>query len=176
MGFCCKGPKDEGLGTAPWCLLGNARHACDKTGSLWLEEIEGRMSTQPQLFASASISLLGPFSSAKDTVEAVVRLQLRLSTTGEVSPLPLDSCLTSCWKLELILELCSTPTADRICPKSFTKHSDDKSGHILVDEDFSIRAILDWAFASTEIKEIALSSPCMIWSSPFLILARTSYL
>jgi hypothetical protein len=38
-----------------------------------------------------------------------------------------------------------------------------RGDHILVDENFNIRAIIDWELASTEIKEIAFSSLCMMW-------------
>lgn len=57
---------------------------------------------QPQLFASANASPLGPFSTVKDALEAIIRLQLRLISSGEVSALPLDNYLANRRKLEMI--------------------------------------------------------------------------
>lgn len=43
------------------------------------------------------------------------------------------------------------------------KHYDDKGDHILVDDDYKITEIIESGFASAEAKELAFSSPCMMW-------------
>jgi hypothetical protein len=70
------------------------QHPYSNIGSPLLERVEDGMNAtvagyaQPQLFASANASPLGPFSTVKDALEAIIRLQLRLISSGEVSALP----------------------------------------------------------------------------------------
>ena len=75
----------------------------------------------------------------------------------------MDNYLANCWKLEVIPKLCATLKFDKDEPRFFLKHNDDKGDHLLVDEDFRITAIIDWEYASTEVKELAFTSPCMMW-------------
>ena len=117
----------------------------------------------PSHFASADTAPLGPFVSAKDAMQAIIRLQLRLISTGEVTSLPVDNYIANCWRLEMIPELCATLTADKTGPKFYLKHNDDKGDHLLINKDFDITAIIDWEYASTEVKELAFTSPCMMW-------------
>ena len=140
----------------------------DKIGSLFLGK-EPNIGTriagfaQPSLFVSAETTPLGPFVRAEDALQAIIKLQLRLISTGEVKALALDNYLANCWKLEVIPKLCATLTADRDGPRFYLKHNDDKGDHLIVDKDFHITAIIDWEYASTEVKELAFTSPCMMW-------------
>jgi hypothetical protein len=43
------------------------------------------------------------------------------------------------------------------------KHHDDRGDHILVDNHFNITAIIDWEYASIEVRDFAFSSHCMMW-------------
>jgi Phosphotransferase enzyme family len=140
----------------------------NKIGSLFLEQQANKGTriagfAQPSLFASADSAPLGPFVSAKDALQAIIRLQLRLISIGEVASLPLDNYLANRWKFEMIPKLCATLKTDKSGPKFYLKHNDDKGDHLLVKKDFSITAVIDWEYASTEVKELAFTSPCMMW-------------
>jgi hypothetical protein len=43
------------------------------------------------------------------------------------------------------------------------KHHDDRGDHILVDNHFNITAIIDWEYASIEVRDFAFSSHCIMW-------------
>ncbi|KAK2051282.1 hypothetical protein LY76DRAFT_478974, partial [Colletotrichum caudatum] len=45
----------------------------------------------------------------------------------------------------------------------YLKHGEDKGDHIFVDDEYNITGMIDWEFASAEPKELAFSSPCMMW-------------
>jgi hypothetical protein len=75
------------------------------------------------------------------------------------STLATDNYLTHLWRLEHLPSLLASVTDDRF----YIKHADDKGDHILIDEDYNITGIIDWEFASTETKNSAFSSPCMMW-------------
>lgn len=47
--------------------------------------------------------------------------------------------------------------------KFYLKHADDKGDHIFVNADFDIVGVIDWEWCSTASKEVAFSSPCMMW-------------
>jgi hypothetical protein len=117
----------------------------------------------PQLFATGEGATMGPFSTAGDALQAIIHAQLRLSATGEVSGLPLDNYLADQWKLEAIPQLCAAVVPDDAGPRFYLKHNDDKGDHLLVDEDYRITAIIGWEYASTEVKDLAFTSPCMMW-------------
>lgn len=98
---------------------------------------------------------LGPFKTLETAYTAIIRQQMQTLATHEVSSLPLDNYLTFLWRLKVLPDLIAN-SASREGPF----YKDD---HILVDEDYNITAIIDWEFASTESKELAFSSPCMMW-------------
>ena len=75
--------------------------------------------------------------------------------------LPLDNYLTFLWRLKVLPKFIAN-SASREGPL-YLKHYDDKGDHILVYEKHNITGIVDWEFASTESKELAFSSPCMMW-------------
>ena len=149
-------------------LLEIERRPYSQTGSLVLggqagKDVRIAGFAQPQLFAAAEAAPLRPFASAKDALQAIIQLQLRLTMTGEVSALPLDNYLANRWKLEMIPKLCATLTADNTGPRFYLKHNDDKGDHLLVNKDSRVTAIIDWEYATTEVREIAFTSPCMMW-------------
>ncbi|KAL2019113.1 hypothetical protein VTK56DRAFT_10064 [Thermocarpiscus australiensis] len=79
----------------------------------------------------------------------------------EVASLPVDNYLAFDWRLGALPELIAE-SASRTGP-FYLRHYDDKGDHILVDEEYNITGMIDWEFASAEAKEIAFSSPCMMW-------------
>jgi hypothetical protein len=78
----------------------------------------------------------------------------------EITSLPVDNCIAFCWRLSALPALTSSETNEG---PFYLKHYDDKGDHILVDDDYNITGILDWEFASAEAKDLAFSSPCMMW-------------
>lgn len=79
----------------------------------------------------------------------------------EVDRLSVDNYLAFLWRLRALPDLVAE-SASREGP-FYLKHYDDKGDHILVDDDYNITGIIDWEFASAEAKELAFSSPCMMW-------------
>ncbi len=73
----------------------------------------------------------------------------------------MDNYLAFLWRLKALPELV-TDSASRTGP-FYLKHYDDKGDHLLVDEEYNITGVIDWEFASAEAKELAFSSPCMMW-------------
>lgn len=104
---------------------------------------------------------LGPFKTLETAYTAIIRQQMQTLATHEVSSLPLDNYLTFLWRLKVLPDLIAGSAS--LEGPFYLKHFDDKGNHILVDEDYNITAIIDWEFASTESKELAFSSPCMMW-------------
>ncbi|KAK6008370.1 hypothetical protein QM012_000273 [Aureobasidium pullulans] len=78
---------------------------------------------------------------------------------GELATLATDNFLTHLWRLEHLPSLLAIVKDDHF----YLKHADDKGDHILIDEEYNITGIIDWEFASTETKNLAFSSPCMMW-------------
>jgi len=79
----------------------------------------------------------------------------------EIRDLPVDNYLSFLWRLKHLPDLVAG-SESRNGP-FYLKHYDDKGDHILVDEAHNITGIIDWEFASFEAKELAFSSPCMMW-------------
>lgn len=104
---------------------------------------------------------LGPFETLDEAYTDMIHQQMRTIASGEVSSLPVDNYLAFAWRLGVLPELLAG-SASREGP-FYLKHYDDKGDHILVDEDYNITGIIDWEFASAEAKELAFSSPCMMW-------------
>lgn len=105
----------------------------------------------------------GPFDTAEACYEAALRLDMRLISRHEVCNLrSVDSYLAVLWQLEmlpLLLEKMASPGGP-----FYLNHGEDKGDHILVDDQYNITGIIDWEFSSTELKEVAFSTPNMIWS------------
>jgi len=106
-------------------------------------------------------SSIGPFKSLEAAYTAIVRQQQDMLINQEVSSLQLDNYLAFLWRLEALPQLFAS-SASPTGP-FYLKHYDDKGDHILVDDGYSITGIIDWEFASAEAKELAFSSPCMMW-------------
>jgi hypothetical protein len=79
----------------------------------------------------------------------------------EITSLPVDNYLAFRWRLSAISSVTSLESNE---VPFYLKHYDDKGGYILVDDDFNITGIIDREFASAEAKDLAFSSPCMMWS------------
>ncbi len=104
---------------------------------------------------------LGPFKTLEESYSAIIRQQQEMLAKHEVSGLPVDNYLAFLWRLQALPELVADSAS---CTGPFyLKHYDDKGDHILVDEEYSITGVIDWEFASAEGKELAFSSPCMMW-------------
>lgn len=120
----------------------------DKIGSPFLNQQPNKETgiagfADPSFFVSADTAPLGPFTSAKDALQAIIGLQLQLISIGEVLSLPVHNYLANRWKLEMISELCATLIANKSGPKFYLKHNDDKEDHLLVNEDLQITAVID---------------------------------
>lgn len=95
----------------------------------------------------------------QSSLDSILHHQLDLIGQGELSSLPVDHYLSIRWRLDILLSLVSSSDSHQF----FLKHFEDKGVHILVDEDYRITGIIDWEFASAEVKRLAFSSPCMLW-------------
>lgn len=104
---------------------------------------------------------LGPFTTLQAAYEAVLRQQLQAIRHQEITSLPVENYLAFLWRLRALPDLVSSSVSSK--GPFYLKHYDDKGDHILVDEGHNITAIIDWEFASAEAKELAFSSPCMMW-------------
>lgn len=104
---------------------------------------------------------LGPFSTLREAYAAILDQQLRTIGDREISSLPIDNSLAFLWQLSAIDALVDS-SASKSGP-FYLKHQDDKGDHILVDDHHNITGIIDWEWASAEAKELAFSSPCMMW-------------
>lgn len=104
---------------------------------------------------------LGPFSTLREAYTAILDQQLRTIDNHEISSLPIDNCLAFMWQLSAIDTLVDSSMSNK--GPFYLKHQDDKGDHILVDDNHNITGIIDWEFASAEAKELAFSSPCMMW-------------
>lgn len=134
------------------------RHPFPSMGSLSDEDGTVGAYAQSHLFAGPS-EPLGPFQDPETALVSVIRHELKLIESGELSALAEDNALTHRWRLA------QTPSIlkDAQTRPFYLKHNDDKGDHILVDDQHNITAIIDWEFASTECKHLAFSSPCMMW-------------
>lgn len=104
---------------------------------------------------------IGPFQTLEAAYTAIIRQQQHMLVNGEVSNLPTDNYLAFCWRLKMLPELVADSASS--AGPFYLKHYDDKGDHILVDDQYNITGIIDWEFASAEAKELAVSSPCMMW-------------
>ena len=141
-------------------FLALEKHQFDSTGSIFPDNgaIKVCGFAQSQLFETPDAPL-GPFSTLKASLRAILALQMRLITNGELSTLAVDNYLTHCWRVHMIPKVLSLHNDANF----YLKHFDNKGDHILVDKYFTITGITYWEFASTESKSLAFSSPCMLW-------------
>jgi hypothetical protein len=138
------------------------RHPFKMTGSMVLGDTLGKLGgfAQTPLFATPE-SPLGPFTTLDAAYSAAITQQLQTIANGEVTSLTVDNYLAFRWRLSALPALLSSSDANE--GPFYLKHFDDKGDHILVDENFDITGIIDWEFASAEAKNLAFSSPCMMW-------------
>jgi hypothetical protein len=148
------------------------RHPLQLTGSLALCSTEGKTTevdtidievgpfAQVPCFTNPQHAL-GPFETLQEAYEALIRQQMATLASKEIKDLPVDNYLSFLWRLKHLPDLVAG-SESRNGP-FYLKHYDDKGDHILVDEDHNITGIIDWEFASFEAKELAFSSPCMMW-------------
>lgn len=142
-----------------------SKHPFPMTGSIVPPDIDcdqPRLGgyAQPLLFKTPE-EPLGPFSTLREAYTATVDHYLHTIGNHEISSLPIDNCLSLMWRLSAIDTLVDS-SASRSGP-FYLKHGDDKGDHILVDDDHNITGIIDWEWSSAEAKELAFSSPCMMW-------------
>ncbi|KAI9679958.1 MAG: hypothetical protein M1817_004973 [Caeruleum heppii] len=140
------------------------KHPFEVTGSIsalddkWSSPKMGAFA-QPHLFSTPETST-GPFETLEDSLETILRHQQTLIRNRELSSLAVDHELAFRWRQSMVPSVLSSTTSKG---PYFLKHFDDKGDHILIDDDYNITGIIDWEFASTEVKELAFSSPCMLW-------------
>lgn len=105
---------------------------------------------------------LGPFNTSLQATQEMLRCYLERIASGEVGgSYPVDVYLTHRFCLDA---LSSIWTVDQDKEESFfLMHPDDKGDHILVDKHNGIVGIVDWEWAQTVPKQLAFSSPCMMW-------------
>jgi hypothetical protein len=115
---------------------------------------------QPPCFETPDRAL-GPFQTLESAYTAIIRQQQRMLVNGEVSRLPVDNYLAYLWRLEVLPGLVNKSVSS--AGPFFLKHYDDKGDHILLDDEYNITGFIDWELASAEAKELAFSSPCMMW-------------
>ncbi|KAI9823220.1 MAG: hypothetical protein M1826_000233 [Phylliscum demangeonii] len=141
------------------------RHPLPATGSL-VDAVTDTIGGFAQVqLCKTPTARLGPFHSLQESWSAIVRLQMKLTSQGELCSLPVDHYLSYRWRLEVLPAVLSSLSSNDVNGGStfILKHFDDKGDHILVDPEYNITAIIDWEFASAEVKELAFSSPCMMW-------------
>ncbi|KAJ3489271.1 hypothetical protein NLG97_g6035 [Lecanicillium saksenae] len=146
------------------------KHPLPRAGSLILPEsiIESREEirvgpyAQMPCFVTPEQPSLGPFDTLATAYSAMIKQQMRMLANGEKSDLRVDNYIALIWRLTALPGL----VRDSVSRKGpfYLRHYDDKGDHILVDDDYNITGIIDWEWASAEAKEMAFSSPCMLWS------------
>ncbi|KAJ5929505.1 hypothetical protein N7454_006455 [Penicillium verhagenii] len=137
------------------------KYPLKQTGSLVPSDVRDKVGgfAQPPLFETPE-KTVGPFTNLKTAYEAMITAQMNAIGNKEVTSLPIDNYLAFRWRLSALSSLASSETNEG---PFYLKHYDDKGDHILVDKDFNITGIIDWEFASAEAKDLAFSSPCMMW-------------
>ena len=113
---------------------------------------------QGHMFTTPSQSI-GPFDCLDESLTSIVTHELKMIENGELGTLAVDNYLTHLWRLDKAPDLVVNSSDVHF----YLKHFDDKGDHILVDKHHNITGIIDWEFTSTECKELAFSSPCMMW-------------
>jgi len=104
---------------------------------------------------------LGPFSTLRESLHAILGRTADAIRTGErAGRFPLDNYIGILWRADHVNELAST---SRNNGPFYLTHAEDKGNHIMVDDANNITAIIDWEWASSQPREIAFASPCMLW-------------
>lgn len=108
----------------------------------------------------------GPFRSSQMAYRTIVEIYLRMIAAGEIGTVEnaTDVFLAHRFRLD-VLDTAFERSAGlgENGESFFLKHADDKGDHILVNNDFEIVGIIDWEWCSTASKDVAFSSPCMMW-------------
>ncbi|PGH03990.1 hypothetical protein AJ79_07223 [Helicocarpus griseus UAMH5409] len=140
------------------------RHSFEMTGSI-VPSDDGDVHiggyAQLPLFRD-SHTPIGPFSSLKASLRAIMHLQLDIITDGEFSSLALGHFLSYLWRLHMIPDLIASTNSKEGGP-FYLRHFCETDDHIMVDDNGNITAIVDWASSSIQSKEYAFSSPQMLW-------------
>lgn len=138
------------------------KYPFEKTGSIISIKSGFDIGPHAQLpFFESPTSRLGPWSDLNNAYLAIIQRQLQAIDCKEIASLPEENRGYFQWLLSALPSvLGSTKTATG---PFYLKHFDDKGDHILIDEQYNITGIIDWEFASTESKNLAFSTPCMMW-------------
>ncbi|KAI9146759.1 hypothetical protein HJFPF1_13497 [Paramyrothecium foliicola] len=108
-------------------------------------------------YVGFELRTMGPCSSLGEYHTATLRLILDLIVRKEsYTQRPVDAFLIHRFLLDLIPQV-APPTQEN--GKFYLKHADDKGDHILIDETFNIRGIVDWEWAHTAPMALAFNSP-----------------
>ncbi|KAF7854159.1 hypothetical protein EAF04_010456 [Stromatinia cepivora] len=138
------------------------KHPLPMTGSLVPSDTPGKIGGFAQEpWFSTPAAPLGPFTTLEAAYTAAIHQHLKMIKNYEITSLAVDNCLSFIWRLKNLRALTASSVSSN--GPFYLKHCDDKGDHILVDDDFNITGIIDWEFASAEAKELAFSSPCMMW-------------
>ncbi|XWX00306.1 hypothetical protein V2A60_008326 [Cordyceps javanica] len=113
----------------------------------------------------------GPFRSSRVALGTLIEIFLKMIADGEIGTVEnaTDVFLAHRFRLDVLDRVWEQfanlgKTLDNSGrEKFFLKHADDKGDHILVNDKFEIIGIIDWEWCSTASKEVAFSSPCMMW-------------
>lgn len=137
------------------------KHPPKQTGSLVPGDVRDKVGgfAQVPLFETPE-KTIGPFSTLETAYKDMIRVQMNAIVRKEITSLPVDNYLAFHWRLRALSSLTSSTANEG---PFYLKHYDDKGDHILVDDDYNITGIIDWEFASAEAKDLAFSSPCMMW-------------
>lgn len=103
------------------------KHPLRATGSLTEDGIVGPFA-QNHTFSTPSLSL-GPLDTAEEALTCIIKYEIEMVESGELSTLAIDNYLTHIWRLEQIPEMLANVRDDSF----YIKHFDDKGDHILVD-------------------------------------------
>lgn len=104
---------------------------------------------------------IGPFTSRKDFLLASIRLTLDLIMRGECyAERAIDAFLIHRFLLDSASKILLYHGLDD--GRFYLKHADDKGDHILVDDDYNIKGIVDWEWAHTDSRSAAFNSPVLL--------------
>ena len=138
------------------------KHPFDLMGSLIPigepPELQIQALADPAVFRVGTGGPLGPFTSSREGMRAILESHLSMIARGEIqASRSVDAYLAHLFRLDVINS--GFPSTGQF----FLKHPDDKGDHILVSESFDIVGIIDWEWTQTVPKEHAFCSPCMMW-------------
>lgn len=138
------------------------RHPFDRIGSLTTgpeQTIVVGPYALPQLFIDQDAAL-GPFTSTNEAASSIISFYLDMYRTGERDDFPTDNTMQHSWRLRSVPQIYP---AEHGASQFYLKHAGDTGDHILVDDHFTITAVLDWEWASVECAQVAFHAPCMLW-------------